>query len=106
MKLFKLDDMKLGWFIGNITPTALTTKDCEVAIKSYPKGDVGKPHYHKIATEITVIISGKVKMNETLYSKGDIIVIEPYEVANFECIEDVVTCVVKIPGANNDKYEV
>ena len=62
-------------------------------------------HYHKIATEITVITQGRVKMNGVEYIKGDIIVMEPGESTDFECLEDgTQNVVVKIPGVNNDKY--
>ena len=39
------------------------------------------------------------------YKKGDIIVMEPMEATDFECLEDgTQNVVVKYPGANNDKY--
>jgi quercetin dioxygenase-like cupin family protein len=104
MKVAKLDTMVNGWFVGNFEPTLLKTTDVEVAVKSYKKGDCEEKHYHKIATEITVIVSGKVKMNNTIYEAGDIIVIEPNESSNFEALEDTVCCVVKYPGANDDNY--
>ena len=104
MKTEKLDNMTKGWFVGNFEPTLLKTNDVEVAVKSYKKGDFEEKHYHKIATEITVIINGKVKMNNRVYSKGEIIVIEPNEATDFEALEDTVCSVVKFPGANNDKY--
>lgn len=106
MKTAKLDDMVKGWFIGNFNPSLLKTNDVEVAVKKYKKGDHEGKHYHKIATEYTCIISGRVKMNGTEYGKGDIVVMEPGEATDFECLEDDTTnVVVKIPGANNDKYE-
>jgi quercetin dioxygenase-like cupin family protein len=37
-------------------------------------------------------------------TEGDIIIIEPGEESDFRAITDVITAVVKIPGANNDKY--
>ena len=40
------------------------------------------------------------------FEKDSIIKIEPNEATAFECLGDSVTVVVKIPGANNDKYEV
>lgn len=105
MKIAKLEDMFKGWFVGNFEPTLLRTNDVEVAVKSYNKGDYEEKHYHKIATELTVIISGRVKMNGVEYGKGDIIVMEPNEATDFECLEDgTQNVVVKIPGANNDKY--
>ena len=79
MKVSKLSDMKKGWFVGDFLPTLMKTTDVEVAVKNYKKGDYEERHYHKMATEITVIISGRVKMNNNEYMAGDIIVIEPYE---------------------------
>lgn len=105
MKTAKLEDMIKGWFIGNFEPTLLRTNDVEVAVKSYNKGDYEEKHYHKIATEITVIVSGKVKMNGIEYSKGDIVVMEPNEATDFECLENgTQNVVVKLHGANDDKY--
>ena len=104
MKVAKLEDMVKGWFVGNFEPTLIKTNNVEVAVKEYKKGDYEEKHYHKIATEITVIISGRVKMNDVEYSKGDIIVIEPNEATDFEALEDTVNAVVKFPGASNDKY--
>ena len=105
MKTAKLEDMIKGWFVGNFEPTLLKTNDVEVAVKSYNKGDYEEKHYHKIATEITVITQGRVKMNGIEYKSGDIIVMEPNEATDFECLEnETQNVVVKIPGANNDKY--
>lgn len=104
MKVAKLEDMVKGWFVGSFDPTLIKTNDVEVAVKEYKKGDYEAKHYHKIATEITVIISGKVRMNGIEYSNGDIIVIEPNEVTDFEALEDAVNTVVKFPGASDDKY--
>ena len=86
MKIDNLDKMIGGWFIGNFEPSLLKTNDCEVAVKRYNKGDYEGHHYHKIATEYTVIINGRIKMNGIEYG--------------------TVNVVVKIPGANNDKYVV
>ena len=104
MKKGNLDSMVKGWFVGNFEPTIYQSTEVEVGIKEYKKGDYEETHYHKIATEITTIISGKVLMNNIEYNKGDIIVIEPKEETDFKDLEDTITAVVKIPGVNNDKY--
>ena len=106
MKIFNLNGMTKGWFIGNFEPSLCKTNECEVAIKEYKKGYKENAHYHKIATEFTCVISGKVKMFDKVYEKGAIIVVEPGDITSFEALEDSVNVVVKIPGANNDKYEV
>lgn len=105
MKIAKLEDMVKGWFVGNFNPTLYKTNDVEVAVKTYKKGDYEGKHYHKIATEITVIISGRVKMNGVEYKSGDIITMEPNEATDFEALENnTINVVVKLPGANDDKY--
>lgn len=44
-------------------------------------------------------------MNGIEYSKGDIVVMEPNEATDFECLENgTQNVVVKLPGANDDKY--
>lgn len=104
MKVSNLNAMTKGWFIGNFDPSMLKTNDVEVAVKHYAQGDYEARHFHKIATEFTVIVSGKVRMNQTEYPPGTIIQIEPEEETDFEALEDTVTVVVKLPGCNNDKY--
>jgi quercetin dioxygenase-like cupin family protein len=105
MKIARLDGMIKGWFIGNFEPSLLKTNEVEVGVKTYGKGDYEPRHYHKIATEYTVILSGRVRMNGVEYGAGDIVVMEPGEATDFECLEDGTTNVaVKIPGANGDKY--
>ncbi|EAI7268453.1 TPA: hypothetical protein ACH5II_000563 [Campylobacter lari] len=104
MKIFNLQDMIRGWFLGDFNPSVLKTKSVEVGVKRYKKDDYEDKHYHKIATEITVIIEGKVQMGNKIYTKNDIIVIHPKESTDFKALEDTITVVVKIPGANEDKY--
>ena len=104
MKISKLDDMIKGWFVGNFDPTLIKTNEVEVAVKKYKAGDSEDTHYHKIATEITVVVSGRIRMNGKEYVAGDIIVMEPGEATDFEALEDTSCTVVKYPGANNDKY--
>lgn len=105
MEIYHLDSMIRGWFVGNFEPSIYKTNDVEVAIKKYNRGDYEEKHYHKIATEITVIIYGRVKMNNVEYKKGDIIVMHPNESTDFECLEDgTQNVVVKYPSVNDDKY--
>lgn len=104
MKTARLAEMRKGWFVGNFEPSLYKTNDVEVAVKRYRAGDHEAAHYHKIATELTVVISGTVRMNGVGYTEGDIIVMEPGEITDFEALTDAENVVVKIPGANNDKY--
>lgn len=104
MKTGSLENMVKGWFVGNFDPVIYRTKDVEAAVKRYRQGDYEESHYHKIATEITVVISGEVEMNGIRYKENDIIVMEPGDVTDFKAVTDVVNVVLKIPGANDDKY--
>ena len=104
MKKYNHKDMKLGWFVGDFIPSAFKTKNCEVAVKNYSAGDSEENHLHKVATEITLILNGKIKMNKKEFSEGDIIIVEPNESVKFEAITDVTNVVVKIPSVKGDKY--
>ena len=104
MKVDKLNDMFRGWVVGNFDPSIYKTDDVEVAVKTYKKGDYEPRHYHKIATEITVICKGRVLMNNELYEEGDIITIAPNEQTDFRALNDVITTVIKLPCTKGDKY--
>ena len=104
MKKARLEDMVKGWFVGNFEPSLYKTNDVEVAVKRYRAGDYEAAHYHKIATELTVVTRGRVRMNGTEYAEGDIIVMEPGDITDFEALTDAENVVVKVPGSNNDKY--
>ena len=93
-----------GWFVGNFEPTVLSTNDVEVAVKRYEKNDYEERHFHKVATEITMVVEGKIEMNGSVYQSGDIITIDPFTATDFRALTNVITVVVKHPGANNDKY--
>ena len=104
MQVFSLDSMTKGWFVGDFSPCVCKSKDFEVAVKYYKKGDSESRHYHKIATEITCIAQGRVQMNGVEFSTGDIVLIAPKQNTDFIALEDSTTVVVKIPSAKNDKF--
>ncbi len=106
MQTSNLNNMIRGWFVGNFEPSVYKTGSVEAAVKCYKAGEIESRHYHKIATEITVIVAGKVRMNEQEYIAGEIIQMEPGEDTDFEAVIDSITVIVKIPGALNDKYEI
>ena len=105
LEKYNLADMFKGWFIGDFEPSLFKTNAVEVGVKKYLAGNYENSHFHKIATEFTVIISGEVEMNGVIFKENDIIKIVPNVVTNFTAITDVITVVVKLPGANDDKYE-
>ena len=103
MQTFDLSQMGKGWFVGNFEPAAYLTSDCEVAVKHYHAGDREAAHFHKVATEITVVVSGEIRMMGKTWKPGDIVVLSPGEVTDFEAVTDAINVVVKLPGASDDK---
>lgn len=104
MKTARLNEMVKGWFVGGFSPSAHVTEACEVAVKYYKAGDHEELHHHKIATEITLVLEGRIKMRGQEWGAGDIIVLTPGEATDFEALTDAINVVVKTPGALNDKY--
>ena len=104
MTILRLKDYVKGWFIGDFFPSIIQTKNFEVGVKTYKQGDKEEPHYHKVATEITVINYGKAIMDGRLVSEGDIIVIDSKMVTGFEALTNCQTTVVKVPSVKGDKY--
>lgn len=104
MNSAQLKDMVNGWFVGAFSPTAFRTDACEVAVKHYQSGQCEALHHHRIATEITLVLSGRVRMCDREWLAGDIIVLEPGDATDFLAITDTVNLVVKVPGALDDKY--
>lgn len=104
MRQVKLEDMVRGWVVGNFDPSIYKTSGVEFAVQQFKAGDHEAWHYHKIATEVTVIVSGKAEMNGKELNAGDVVMLEPGEGTDFRVIEDTTTAVVKVPGVLNDKY--
>jgi quercetin dioxygenase-like cupin family protein len=104
MTIAELSTMTGGWFVGAFAPVVLHTDACEVACKRYQAGAVEPRHVHRIATEVTLIVSGRVVMNGTELTAGQIIRLEPGEPADFAALDDTVTVVVKTPSVAGDKY--
>lgn len=104
MKIANLSDMFKGWFIGDFEPTVLRTKDFEVGIMYHEKGSAWPTHYHKEATEITLLLSGRMKIQNKIIESGVIFTLEPYEIADPEFLEDCKVLVIKTPSVPGDKY--
>ncbi|TDV11125.1 cupin domain-containing protein [Paraburkholderia caballeronis] len=104
MKTAHLDDMIKGWFVGAFSPTALISDACEVAVKRYKAGDREASHYHRVATEVTLILEGTVRMAGKEWGAGDIVVLEPGDITDFEALTDAVNVVIKTPSVPNDKF--
>lgn len=104
MKLFKMDEMKDGWFVGDFTPTSFQTKEFEACYKKHPKDSAWDTHYHKLSTEINLLIKGKMIVQGKTLTSGDIFIISPYEVADPVFLEDCFVICLKTPSSPGDKF--
>jgi mannose-6-phosphate isomerase-like protein (cupin superfamily) len=104
MKEHRLESFLKGWFLGPFMPTLNSTSAFECAVKKYQAGDYEVRHYHAVATEYTVIATGRVRMNGEVYGADSIIEIKPGEATDFEALTDTITFVIKIPAISGDKY--
>lgn len=104
LKTFNLDDMKGGWFVGDFVPTTLRSEECEVACKRYKAGDAEERHVHKVATEVTLVVSGRVRMNGVECVANTVVLLEPGVSSDFQALEDAVIIAVKVPSVKGDKY--
>jgi quercetin dioxygenase-like cupin family protein len=104
MKVHRLDDMIRGWFVGDFEPTLYRTDAVEVAVKHYVAGDAEERHVHRVATELTAVVSGTVRMDGRELGPGEIVTLEPGEPTDFLAVTDAVVVAVKLPAVPGDKY--
>lgn len=105
MKIDHIDNFIKGWFVGNFEPSLLKA-DFEVGLHQHSAGEYHQDHFHKLGTEINVMIEGQIKINGKIFGPGDIFVFEPYEISQVEYLTNVKLIVVRNISDPNDKYNV
>ena len=103
MKIAKLSDFTNGWFLGNFEPSLFKSPDFEICVKNFKKGEVEAAHFQRIATEVTVVLSGSVRMGEHVLQVDDILTIYKDEICDFEALTDCKVLGVKFPSLPDDK---
>jgi hypothetical protein len=98
-----LSEYKNGWLLGNFSPAVIQTNDFEVCVKTFKSGDRETSHYQVIATEITLVLSGKVRMGEIFLTEDEILVVDPGEIVDFEALTDCKVLGIKFPSLPEDK---
>lgn len=98
-----LNEFIKGWIVGDFNPSIIRTKDIEVGIKKYFIGDKESTHVHNFVDEYTIVVSGKIKMNDIIYSENEIAVVKKTIPNKFECLEDAVIVVIKSSSYPQDK---
>lgn len=103
MRVNKLKDFTRGWFVGSFEPSIYKTDQFEVGFLTHKKGEEWPTHYHT-SVEINYLVSGRISIQDKILEAGDVFMLEPYEVANPEFLEDCEVVVVKTPSLPGDKY--
>jgi hypothetical protein len=104
MRRYNLKDSGArGWFIGDFDSAVYRTKDFEVTYQKNPRSQTAS-HIHKIAHEITLVISGSQICNGELFTAGDICVLEPGDISQIEYLEETEVVTIKIPSIPSDKH--
>lgn len=104
MKIHKLKNFTRGWVAGDFERSILRSKDFEFAVQYLKAGEKHPKHMHKIAREITVIVSGEFTLNGRALKAGEVMDILPGEPAEFVCVTDGAIAVIKSPSIIGDKY--
>jgi hypothetical protein len=104
MKRFNLSDSGArGWFIGDFDGAVHRTKDFEICYQKNPRTQTPS-HIHKLAYEITLVISGRQIVNGQIFAAGDICVLEPGDISQIEYLEETEVVTIKVPSIPSDKY--
>lgn len=106
MKFSHLQDYTRGWLIGDFEPSLMRTSEFEIGVLTHKKNEVWPAHYHKVADEYNVLVSGSMLINNTLVEPGTVFHVEKGEVAHPQFLEDCVVVVIKTPSVIGDKYVV
>ena len=104
MRITQLEKFLRGWIVGDFSPTLLRTKQFEFAVKNYRTGEKEEPHFHKVATEISVVVHGLFSINGKKLKAGDVLIMKPFDISDFKCIKSGSTAIIKIPSVKGDKY--
>lgn len=103
MRMFRIEDMVRGWFVGGFQPTAWHTMGFEVGYRVHPKDSPNDDHYHTTVTEINLIVSGHMTIQGKELRTGDIFTLEPWEITNPVFHEDTGIVCVKVPSMDDKR---
>ena len=103
MDKLNITDFIGGWFVGDFEPSLFKNQSLEAGVKFFSKGDTELSHKQILATEITVVSSGRVRIGNQILERGEMLIIYPGEYADFEALTDGSLTCVKFPSIPSDK---
>ena len=104
MQINNISNFKKGGFVGDFEPSMFRNPFFEVAHQKHEAGHKTPPHFHKVTTELTYIVKGKMRVGDQILSEGSMFLYEKGEIADSEVIEDVDILVLRYPSIPTDKY--
>jgi len=103
-KLRLSDSGDRGWFVGDFDRAVVRTRDFEVCYQTDSQTYNVQDHYHKVITEVQLVVRGRMVINGEEFGVGDICVLEPGEEYRSYYLEPTDVVTVKFPSLPNDKY--
>ena len=91
------------WVIS--TKQSEKTKISRCRLKLLKKVNIVISHVHKVATEYTVVVTGKIEMNGTTLSSGQGMIVKPGTYCDTRAITESNLVIVKLPSLPGDKYK-
>ena len=104
MQVFNIDSFHRGWFVGNFEPSCFKQEGFEVGYLTHKQGEKWDAHFHKISTEINLLLEGEMVIQGTKLKRGDVFILSPNEIADPEFLTDCSLIVIKSPSIPGDKY--
>jgi hypothetical protein len=103
-KLQLSDSGARGWFIGDFPEAIVQTKDFEVCYQENSQDYPNTDHYHKVITEIQLVVRGCLVVNGEEFRAGEICILEPGDEYRSHYLEPTDVVAVKFPSRPDDKY--
>ena len=78
--------------------------DYEIGYLQHSKNSFWNFHFHKLATEINILVKGKMIINNITYNQNDIFIIHNNIISCPIFLQDCEIICIKMPSIPNDKY--
>ena len=90
--------------VDEFKPSFFKSSLYEIEILKYKLGEKHIFYYHKISSEINLLLKGKMKINGCNIYTTQIFIYEPKQIICREFLEDCEILCIKIPSINDDNY--
>lgn len=102
-ELVQLNKYIRGWLIGDFEPNIKRTTNYEIGILNHKQNEKWGFHYHEKTTELNILLSGEMIINNIQIKKYTIFIFEKNMISCPLFLTDCVVLCIKIPSFPNDK---